>query len=157
LHKKKLPFYCYRNYNVSILNDEDFLQDIQLHLTKVTKKGYIQAQDIVDYVATPEVQAKLGTKAHGIHVTTAQKWLHKLQWWYTQKRNGMYIDGHEHEDVVKYWEGFIARWKEYEKRFIIYGNDGEIWSKPAGFLVPQIGRFCLILVMHDKSTFYKTD
>ena len=35
---------------------------------KISKKGYIQAQDIVDYVATPEVQEWLGTKARGISV-----------------------------------------------------------------------------------------
>ena len=69
----------------------------------------------------------------------------------------MYIDGHEREDVVKYREEFVARWKEYEKRFVIYGNDGEILSQPIGFPVPQIGRFRLILVTHDESTFYETD
>ena len=45
----------YGNYNKSIPDDEDFAQDIQLHLTEIAKKGYIQAQDIVDYVVTPEV------------------------------------------------------------------------------------------------------
>jgi len=102
LHSKKLPLHCYRNYNSFILDDEDFAQDIQLHLTKITNKGYIRAQDIVDYIATPEVQARLGTKACGIHLTTAWKWLHKICWWYTHKQNGMYINGHECKDVVKY-------------------------------------------------------
>jgi len=69
----------------------------------------------------------------------------------------MYIDGHEREDVVKYREEFVARWKDYEKRFFIYDNNGEVLSKPVGFPVPQIGRFRLILVTHDESTFYETD
>jgi hypothetical protein len=157
LHMKKLPLHRYGKYHASILDDEDFAQDIQLHLTEISKNGYIRAQDIVDYVARPEVQSRLGTKACVPHVTTARKWLHKLRWRYTRKRNGMYIDGHERDDVVKYRDGFIARWKEYEKRFVIYGNDGEISMQPAGFPVPQIGRFRLILVTHDESTFYETD
>lgn len=95
LHSGKLPMHCYGQYNSSMLDHEDFAQDIQLHLTEITKKGYIRAQDIVDYVATPEVQAKLGTKAQGISVMTAWRWLHKLSWRYTHKWNGMYIDGHE--------------------------------------------------------------
>ena len=69
----------------------------------------------------------------------------------------MYIDGHEHEDVVKYQEEFVACWKDYEKRFFIYDNNGKVLSKPVGFPVPQISLFRLILVTHDESTFYETD
>ncbi|KIL65316.1 hypothetical protein M378DRAFT_55046, partial [Amanita muscaria Koide BX008] len=140
-----------------ILEDEDFRRDIQLHLTEIAKKGYICAQDIVDYVATPEVQERLGTRKRGIHVRTARRWLHKLSWRYQQKKKGMYIDGHEREDVVAYRKGFVERWKEYEKRFVIYDNDGNVLSTPTGFPVPQGLRFRLILVTHDESTFYEND
>jgi hypothetical protein len=61
LHSEKLPLHRYGTYRSSILEDEDFRRDIQLHLTEITKKGYINAQDIVDYVATEEVQQQLGT------------------------------------------------------------------------------------------------
>ena len=63
LHSEKLPLHRYGTYHSSIFEDEDFVQGIQLHLTEIAKKGYICAQDVVDYVATPEVQAQLGTKA----------------------------------------------------------------------------------------------
>jgi hypothetical protein len=157
LHSEKLPLHRYGAYHSSILDDEDFRRDIQLHLTEISKKGYIHAQDIVDYVATPEVQQRLGTKARGIHVRTARRWLHKLSWRYQQKKKGMYIDGHERQDVVEYRKGFVERWKEYEKRFVIYGNDGNVLSTPTGFPVPQGLRFRLILVTHDESTFYEND
>ena len=157
LHSEKLPLHRYGTYHSSILDDEDFRRDIQLHLTEIAKKGYIRAQDIVDYVATPEVQQKLGTKARGIHIRTAQQWLHKLSWRYQQKKKGMYIDGHEREDVVEYRKGFVERWREYERRFVIYGNDGKVLSTPTGFPVPQGVRFRLILVTHDESTFYEND
>jgi len=124
---------------------------------EIAKNGYICAQDIVDYVATPEVQQRLGTRARGIHIQTAQQWLHKLSWQYRQKRKGMYIDGHEHEDVVEYRKGFVERWKEYEKCFVIYNNDRTVVSIPTGFPVPQGVRFRLILVTHDESTFYEND
>jgi hypothetical protein len=88
LHSAKLPLHRYGTYHSSILDDEDFRRDIQLYLTETTKKGYICAQDIVDYVATQEVQQKLGTKARGIHVRTARRWLHKLSWRYQQKKKG---------------------------------------------------------------------
>ncbi|KAG1878843.1 hypothetical protein F4604DRAFT_1923522 [Suillus subluteus] len=39
----------------------------------------------------------------------------------------------------------------------IYGNDGNIQYTPKGFPVAQAGQFRLILVTHDKSTFYAND
>jgi hypothetical protein len=154
----KLPLHRYGTFCLSILKDEDFAQDIQLHLTKIAKNGYIRAQDVVDYIATPDIQdrlAKLG-KARTISLRTAQCWLGKLSWRYTKKRNGMYVDGHEREDVVEYRQGFVERWKQYEKRFVIFDNDGNELSQPSGFAVPGV-RFQLILVTHDESTFYEND
>jgi len=159
LSSGKLPLHRYGTYHSSVLEDEDLAHEIQLHLTEISKKGYIRAQDVVDFVATPEIQARLAKmgKPRGISLRTAQRWLKKLSWRYTKKRNGMYIDGHEREDVVEYRKAFAKRWKEYEKRFVIYDNDGNEISRPtAGFSVPGV-RFRLILVTHDESTFYEND
>lgn len=141
LHSEKLPLHTYGTYRSSILDGKDFQRDIQLHLTEIAKKGYIRAQDIVDYVATPEIQQKLGTKACGIHIWTAQWWLHKLSWQYQQKKKGMYIDGHEHVDVVEYQKEFVECWREYERQFVIYGNDGNVLSTPTGFPVHKMCAF----------------
>jgi len=54
-----LPLHRYGTFHSSILEDEDFAQEIQLYLTEITKNGYIHAQDVVDFVATPEIQARL--------------------------------------------------------------------------------------------------
>ncbi|KAG2363590.1 hypothetical protein BDR07DRAFT_1460242 [Suillus spraguei] len=138
LHNGKLPFHQYGQYHSSILEDEDFAQEIQLYLSEVQQKeGHIRAQDIVDYVATPNVQERLGAKAKVISKRTAQRWLCKLDWRYGRKRNGMYIDGHERPDVVEYRNQFIQRWQEYEKRMFIYDNDGNIQYTPKGFPVAQ--------------------
>ena len=82
LTTQKLPLHRYGKFHSSILEDEDLAQDIQLHLMEITKKGYICAQDVVDYVATPEVQECLGMtgNAQGISLRTAQWWLNKLRW-----------------------------------------------------------------------------
>jgi hypothetical protein len=73
-------------------DDEDFAQDIQLHLMEMAKNGYIRAEDVVDYIASPQIQAKLGSKACGISACTARHWLKKLNWQYGRKRNGMWMD-----------------------------------------------------------------
>ena len=97
----KLPLHQYGRFQSCILEDEDFAQDIQLHLLKISKGGCVQAQDVVDYIDRPEVQERLGKKTK-ISLRTAQRWLKKLSWRYGRKRNRMYNDGHERENVVKY-------------------------------------------------------
>jgi hypothetical protein len=155
LRNGKLPLHRYGQYHSSILEDEDFAQEIQLHLSEVQQQeGHIRAQDIVDYIAKPEVQERLGAKAKVILKRTAQRWLHKLDWRYGRKWNGMYINGHECTDVVEYRNQFLRRWQEYKKRMVTYDNDGNIQHTPEGFPVAQPGRFCLILLTHDESTFY---
>ena len=47
---------------------------------EIAKNGYIRAEDVVDYVASPQIQAKLGSKACGISIRTAHRWLKKLNW-----------------------------------------------------------------------------
>jgi hypothetical protein len=42
----------------------------------------------------------------------------------------MYIDGHEHEDMVEYQTGFVKHWREYKRCFVIYGNNGNVVSTP---------------------------
>lgn len=95
LATSKLPTHHYGQHSVSILDDKDFTLNIQEHLLAIVKDGYIQAQDIVDYISIPEVQAKLNAKKQSISIWTAQHWLKNLEWDYGQRKKGMYIDGHE--------------------------------------------------------------
>lgn len=160
LRSGKLPFHQYRRLRGTILDDEDFSLAIQIHLSAIAKNNYIRAQDIVDCMETPEMQEKLdriGCKKKKISLRTAQRWLHRMGWRYTRKRNGMYVDGHERDDVVEYRTGFIERWKVYDKRMYSYDNDRNREGELTGFPVPPGQQFCLILVTHDESTFYETD
>ncbi|KAF8059298.1 hypothetical protein FPV67DRAFT_1400947, partial [Lyophyllum atratum] len=143
-----------------ILQDEDFTSAIQLHLQEVAKTGYIRAQDIVDFMETPEMQKKLeefGATCRKISLRTAQRWLHTMEWRYGRRKNGMYIDGHEREDIVRYRAEFIERWNQYQKRMVTYDNDGKVDNNLEGFPVPPGQLFRLILVTHDESTFYEND
>ncbi|KAF8150577.1 hypothetical protein B0H34DRAFT_801519 [Crassisporium funariophilum] len=158
LNTGKLPLHRYGTFHSSILEDEDIAQGIQLHLLEIAKKGYIRAQDIVDYIAMPEVQEQLAGKTKTtIHERTACRWLKKPNWRYARKENGMYVDGHKRADVVQYRTEFIAQWAEYEKRFLKYDNDGNPTNRLVSFPVAQVGRFRIILVTHDESTFYAND
>jgi hypothetical protein len=157
LIKKQLPLHRYSQFHSSMLNDEDFANDLKLHLLEITSKDkYIRAQDIVDYVALDEVQQRLGFRKTSISLRTGQRWLKNLGYRYGRRRNGMYIDGHERSDVVAYRKRFCEQWAEYEKRMVIFDNEGKE-IHPKGFPVPQGPRFRLIVVTHDESTFFAAD
>ncbi|KIJ42811.1 hypothetical protein M422DRAFT_170581 [Sphaerobolus stellatus SS14] len=151
----------YGQFRSSILEDEDIQEAIQFKLMEHSKSGYICAEDVVEIFNSPELQELLAARDAKltISVRTARQWLKKLDWRYGQKQNGMFIDGHEHEHVVKYRNSLVERWLEergYEKRMILYDNDNNDISTPNGFPV-EGGRFRLILVTHDESTFYAND
>jgi hypothetical protein len=52
----------------------------------------------------------------------------------------MYLDGREREDVVAYRNAFVARWKEYEKRFHTWDRDG-VEHQPQNAFPVKGGRF----------------
>ena len=117
-------------------------------------------------MSTPELQAQFsqsGIIKPSISECTARRWLSRLDWQYGQTRKGMYVDGHEREDVVNYRTAFVKRWEEYEKRFHLWDNNGDPLPLPKGFPILCAdgrgfeGRFCLILVTHDESTFFQND
>ena len=92
LGSKRLPVHRYGKLHSSVLQDEDFSQSIQLHLQQIAKNGYIRAQDIVDFMETPEMQKKLdeiGSRKKKISLCMAQHWLHAMGWWYGRKKNGI--------------------------------------------------------------------
>ncbi|KAJ7660876.1 hypothetical protein DFH06DRAFT_954410, partial [Mycena polygramma] len=78
-----------------------------------------------------------------------------LDWRFGHRKNGMYMDGHEREDVVAYRTAFVKRWLErYEPRMVVYDNDGKAVKTPEGYKGQP---FRLILVTHDESTFFAHD
>ncbi|KAF7330951.1 hypothetical protein MVEN_02435000 [Mycena venus] len=165
LTSRKLPLHRYGQYHSSILNDEDFSDTIKLHLQNVSgKDGHFTAQTLVDFVATKEIQQMLeqaDIQKRSISVWTARRWLKRLDWRYGRRKNGMYVDGHEREDVVAYRAAFVKRWLErYEPRMVEYDNDGNVKKTPDGYVLEgklQGQPFRLILVTHDESTFYAND
>ena len=150
-----LPLNGYGHLNTSILDDEDLTQQIHLHLIGIAKGSYIRAQDVVDVIATPDMKHYLGIKS-GITVQTGQRWLHKMKWWYSKATKGMYIDGHERADVVKYREGFLSRMEAYSRRMTTYNRDGTILSHPTGINIVA-GIYPLIEITQDESTFTMYD
>jgi hypothetical protein len=118
LRSRQLPLHQYGQAHWTILTNKDIAEILQSKVMEIAKKGYLKASDIVDIVAGPNVQAMLsniGICKPMITEQMARNWLQMLEWRYTQTWNGLYVDGHERDDIVQYQKVFIAWWKEYEK------------------------------------------
>ena len=76
-----------------------------------------------------------------------------MDWRYGKAPNGMYIDGHERDDVVEYRTWFLAEYSRLERRMRRYNRDGIIEKEP----VLLEGERLIREVTHDESTFYAND
>lgn len=163
LSKKQLPLHKIGRHMSSLLDDEDIASKIKLHLMGVAAEdGHFRADTLVNFVASEAMQTKLEKKGipiqnRTISVWTARRWLKALDFRFGRRKNGMYVDGHEREDVVEYRNAFTKRWVEdYEPRMAEYDNDGNWIRMPEGNQ-PNGQPYRLVLVTHDESTFYGND
>ena len=68
LGTSRLPVHNYGWFCSSLLEDEYLAEIIQLHLQEIAKDNYIHAQDIVDFIDTPEMKENMGAKHTKISV-----------------------------------------------------------------------------------------
>ncbi|KIY43540.1 hypothetical protein FISHEDRAFT_78393 [Fistulina hepatica ATCC 64428] len=157
---RKLPLHRYGSAHSTVLIDEDISSTLQLALVEKVKSGYLTAQTLVELVASEEIQMKLeaaNIRKRSISLRTAQCWLKHFGWRYEHVRKGMYIDGHERDDVVAYRQEFLGRWKEYERRMVTYDSETGEPTFPKGFPITPGTPFRLILITQDECTFYAND
>lgn len=110
-----LPVNLYGAWKKSIISDEDFSLEIQLHLQNLQKE-HITPTDVQEYLNLPNVLSRLG-RTKPVTLQTARKWLNGMGYRYGKVRQGMYVDGHERDDVVFYRQHiFLPLWLKLEKR-----------------------------------------
>jgi hypothetical protein len=147
-----LPLNKYGKWNVSLLEDEDFAQDIHLHLQSIGK--YVKALDIVDYLNTPEMKAKYKLKKP-ISLATAQRWMKQMEYRWGKEPNGQYVDGHERPDIVNYRQlVFLPFWKNAAPNMRTWTKNIEDARPVSG---SGIQEKYIVVWHHDESTFYAND
>jgi hypothetical protein len=100
------------------------------------------------------VSSQKHSKGRTIRARAARRWLRKMGFQYKAVGNGVYVDGHERADVVKYRnEVFLPQWTEYQHRMVVFKEDGT-WEEPATL---REGEKLLVLVTRDESTFNAND
>jgi len=88
----------------------------------------------------------------GLSEYTAQHWLYKLGWWRTRLKKGVYMDGHERDDVKEYWKVFLHDMAKFEKRMVQW----EFKDSELKCIEPQLGpgEKRVIAVFQDESSFH---
>jgi hypothetical protein len=85
---------------------------------------------------------------------TARRWLIKLGWRRTVVRKGVYMDGHEREDVIKYrQEVFLPAMATFEARMAKF--EGEELKRVDPIL--EAGSKRIIALFHDECCFHAND
>ena len=138
-------------WNETILEkDKAFAQEIHTHLQLVGK--YVWAMDLVDFLDTEEMQAKTGHKKR-IDVTTAQRWMKKLDYRWTLDPKGQYVDGHKRGDNIAYRQHvFLPAWKRAQSRSRDLSRENSMDQLP-----PEPQERWVVVWYHDESTFYAND
>jgi len=103
---------------------------------------------------TVEKILQFGPGGNRVRARTARKWLNKLGLIHGRYGKGVYIDGHERENVIFYRkEVFLPRWQEIQRRLVVFKEVGS-WERPSSL---EPGEKPLVFVTHDESTFNAND
>ncbi|CAG8811317.1 25412_t:CDS:2, partial [Gigaspora margarita] len=89
-----------------------------------------------------------------ISLATLRRWMNKIRFNYKRYKKGVYVNGHEREDVIIYrWE-FLQKMEEYDRLMPKWKNiNCEIYKEPN--LLP--GEKKHILITHDECVFHAND
>src|SRR5258708_39417913 len=143
-----IPRNPYGKWKESILMDKDIRQEIEAHLHSLGP--FISAMDIVEFLNTLDMCECLGCDKP-ISLRTGQHWLKTMGYCWKREKKGQYSDGHEREDVVKYWQHvFLPVMAKYGETTRNWNEGGEVITEP------NTGRHTVVWV-HDKSIFYAHD
>ena len=137
----------------SLIHDED-VQLILREFIRTEKDVSLTSTKVSEWV-NEYLHVKLGLVSPlNISSRTAQRWLNLLGLRFGKHMKGLYNDGHERNDVVRYRDAFLERMSLYEKRMIQYVGDLMETS-----ISPELAddEKVLILVTHDESCFGSND
>ncbi|RPA80167.1 hypothetical protein BJ508DRAFT_210526 [Ascobolus immersus RN42] len=138
------------------LNDENLVQFVRQCI--FLKKRYVsQSLELELHAFEEALEDKETPGYHRISISSRQvrRWLNKLGYNWKDIRKGVYIDGHEREDVVRYREIFVAEMSKIEDSGRLLRLDSEGNTVYPSNLPPGIKP--LVLLTHDESTFNAND
>jgi hypothetical protein len=155
IHQGELPIHNQGKFvkTKSMIHDED-VQLILRQFVRTERGSSLTSTKLADWVnENLHVRLRIGSPVR-ISSRTAQRWLNIMGLRFGKFMKGLYNDGHERDDVVRYRSAFLQRMSMYEKRMIQYVGDFMETS-----ISPELseGERTLVLVTHDESCFGSND
>ena len=148
--REEIPVCNWQTSGRSLIDDEDFAQEIHLHLQSL-KPEDVHAEAIVKFLDNAEMLVQLKRKKT-ISLRTAQTWMKKMGYRWAYDPKGQYVDGHERADVVAFRNGvFLPAMEKFQDRMTKWN------SKDGKQDEPQEGVRRVVVWYHDESTFYAHD
>ena len=95
----------------------------------------------------PEAPKKVST-------TTATRWLHKLGFSPSSTKKGVYIDGHERQDVVDYWKLFLKKMEILETT---HAQPPQASDEARLITESDSSKKHLVMIYHDESIFHSNE
>jgi hypothetical protein len=134
----------------SFIDDEDIINHSLSFIRK--KAGKITPKEYRQYIVSV-IFPQLEIPEKSISLQTSRIWLKKLGLKPQSRKKGVYFDGHEREDVLKYREVFLKEMKELESLMPTFVGDDMIQINPE----ISVEKPLHILVTHDECLFYSND
>jgi len=89
-----------------------------------------------------------------VSIQTACRWLLKLGWQHTLIKKGVYMDGHEHADVIEYrMNTFLPVMTKFEAHMVHFNGPDLEWTVPT--LKPDEKE--IVALYHDELCFQAND
>jgi hypothetical protein len=90
-------------------------------LQSLPSSGHMSVRTNGQWILKSSPNSRRMRVGRGISLATARRWLHKEGFKYIHHKKGLYFDGHDRPDVVKYCqEHFLPAMKAYEPQLVHY-------------------------------------
>ena len=142
----------------SMMSDED-VEYKCIQWLRTCKKNERTPKKFARFVCDTLLPETIGAVGKRISDRTAERWMKALGYKYGAWKKGVYVDGHEREDVVIYRKVFLERMMERFKLMDWYdGDDMDITIEPTlGMDQDGVLEKKCVWVTHDESTFHAND
>jgi hypothetical protein len=145
--REEVPICQWKTTGRSLIDDEDFAQEIHAHLQSLRPEDRI-AEAIVRFLDNEEMLQRLHRKKT-ISMATAMRWMLKMGYRWSYDPKGQYVDGHERDDVVKHRnEVFLPALAQLSHQRLVFASKDGPNTEPSELECRVIAWY------HDKSTFY---
>jgi len=140
---------------VSLIDDEDVRADCLEYLRGLSESE-VSPKSLLKFVNEELLPKYTGSPHSSICLRTAQNWLYVLNFRFQERKKGVYVDGHEREDVVEYRREFLQRMAGWLPFMATYEeNASGHMEEHLPNLQPGAKRH--VFVVHDESIFTSYD